>query len=241
MIVSEINNGLMILKLSKPQLLNSLDSRLLEKLKKEIMKACRTPNVNFIVLTGEGKLFSSGIDLREIASSSDEAEASRPFRALGEVIRVILDCKKPVITVLNGPAVAGGAELMLASDLVFAVEGIWIEWPEISWNLVAPMLSSLLSSMPLPKLLYLALDSKRISAEEALSLGIISEIVKSVDEAISKIRELSIRLAKNTDAMSFYISKIREAKKRTLINLDNLIILAESKDLILRAQKFFKK
>jgi len=233
--------NLVIIKISKTKKLNSLDTTLLHKLNEEIINACNNANINIIALTGEGRFFSSGIDLEEVAKFSRPEEASRPFEALGEVIRSILSCEKVVATILNGPAVAGGAELMLASDIVFAIKDVWIQWPEIQWNIVAPMLSSILKCSPLPKLAYMALSAKKISSEEALLLGLISEVVNSVEEAYNKLINLSEELTRNSDALKVYLSVIRESKKEALKNIEDLVSLSRSRELIRRAKAFLEK
>ncbi len=237
-IKEHLHKNLVVIKISKTKKLNSLDTNLLHKLKEEIENACNSKDTNIIILTGEGKFFSSGIDLEEVANSSSPEEASRPFKALGEVIESMLSCKKVIAAVLNGPAIAGGAELMLASDIVFATRDAWIQWPEIRWNIVAPMFSSILKHSPLPRLTYIALSSKRISSEEALSLGLISEVVDSVEEAYDKLINISKELMRNGNALKVYLPIIREAKKEVLKNIEDLISLSRSQELITRAKAF---
>jgi len=231
---------LVLLKLSRPEKLNSLNSDLLRELSSSLKRLCEDEKTGLIAITGEGRLFSAGIDLEEVAKAGSPDEASRPFRGLAEAIDSILSCHKAVATILNGPAVAGGAELALSSDILIAVKGSWLQWPEISWNLVAPIFSSTLFSFPSPRLAYVALKPERIEVEEALRLGLISKVVRSLDEAIAEAKELAEHLSKNVEATRAYLSYVREPKRRALNALNDLIRLAESQELIARARKFME-
>lgn len=109
------------LKLNRPKALNSLTLSLVKSLAKEITDAHDDPDVRVIVLTGEGRAFCAGADLKDPARSRPESGAEF-VRAIGSLTELIEASAIPVIAAINGIAVAGGLELVLACDLVIAAE-----------------------------------------------------------------------------------------------------------------------
>lgn len=109
------------LKLNRPQALNSLTSALVDDLTRAIAEAQHNPEVRVIVLTGEGRAFCAGADLKDSAKRGPEAGAAF-VKAIGALTELIEACPKPVIAALNGITVAGGLELVLACDVVLATE-----------------------------------------------------------------------------------------------------------------------
>ncbi len=241
MIKTEVLGKVALLKLSRPEKLNSLNSEMLSSIIKSLHSFCSKGSLSVVTLLGEGRFFSAGIDLEEIANASNALEASKPFRLLVDTIKSILSCEKVVVSILNGPAVAGGAEIALSSDVVIATRRSWIQWPEISWNLVAPLLLTVLKSAISPRLAYIALSSGRIDAEEALRLGIVSEVVDSVEDAIEVTKSLAESVYMNREAMNVYLNNIRELKRYSVKAGESLISLAEKEDLIVRARNFLEK
>lgn len=114
-------NSVLWLKLNRPQALNSLTLSLVDALTTSIKDAQRDPDVRVIVLTGEGRAFCAGADLKDPARSRPESGAEF-VQAIGALTELIESSGKPVIAAINGIAVAGGMEIVLACDLVFAAE-----------------------------------------------------------------------------------------------------------------------
>ncbi|MFJ4131473.1 enoyl-CoA hydratase/isomerase family protein [Pseudomonas cyclaminis] len=115
------SDGVLWLKLNRPQALNSLTLSLVQALIKSITDAERDPDARVIVLTGEGRAFCAGADLKDPARSRPESGAEF-VKAIGTLTELIEASTKPVIAAINGIAVAGGLELVLACDLVIAAE-----------------------------------------------------------------------------------------------------------------------
>ncbi|MBC8751939.1 MULTISPECIES: enoyl-CoA hydratase/isomerase family protein [Paraburkholderia] len=114
-------DGVLWLKLNRPQALNSLTLSLVDALTTAITDAQCDPDVRVIVLTGEGRAFCAGADLKDPARSRPESGAEF-VKAIGALTELIEACSMPVIAAINGIAVAGGLELVLACDLVIAAE-----------------------------------------------------------------------------------------------------------------------
>ena len=109
------------LKLNRPQALNALTASLVNALTRAIEDAERDPEVRVLVLTGEGRAFCAGADLKDSAKRSHES-GFEFVKAIGELTNLLEACTKPVIAAVNGIAVGGGLELVLACDLVIAAE-----------------------------------------------------------------------------------------------------------------------
>jgi len=186
-------------------------------------------------------MFSSGIDLEEVAKSKAPSKAIKPFEALGNLLEAMINCSKPVATFLNGPAIAGGAEIALASDIVLSSPTSFISWPEIKWGLIAPMLAARLQSMPHHKLLYAALTGDKITTKEAEELGLIAGIYNTVDDALKHLAEALKTASKNPLTTKLYLEYRRVHLRENLDKINQLARLAETPELIEKARKFLSK
>jgi len=225
------------LVLNRPEKLNSLDTATLEEASRILGEACASEEALVVAIRGEGRFFSAGIDLGEVASSSSPEEASRPFRALGALMEAMLDCGKPVVALLNGPAVAGGAELAATADLAYAVRGAWIQWPEVRWGLIPPMLTSL----PLPPhaKAMLALASGKVGAEQALSLGLLAGVYDTLEEALKAVEGLAALFEEaGPEAVTVMLEPLRRPKRQAVELASRLVALATSMRLVEKARAF---
>ena len=240
-IKEETRDGIVILRISRPEKLNSLDTETLSKLTRSIRAHCKDEAVKMIVLTGEGKFFSSGIDLSEIASAQTPLQARESFERLGELLEALIKCSKPTATYLNGPAIAGGAEIALTTDIVIANPSSYISWPEIKWGIIAPMLAATLQSNRHQKLLEAALAGSRITPSEAIDLGIIQGTKKSLQDALEYLRETLETAFNNPEATKLYLKYWRSNLENSLNKINELVKLAENKELIDKARKFLSR
>ncbi|MEB2836925.1 MAG: enoyl-CoA hydratase/isomerase family protein [Desulfurococcales archaeon] len=233
----ERSRGVYWIVLSRPEKLNSLDTQTLEEARRILQEACGDPEVRVVAITGEGRLFSAGIDLGEVASAAGPAEASRPFRALGDLIGAMLDCAKPVVAVLNGPAVAGGAELAAAADLAYAVEGAWLQWPEVKWGLIPPVAASL--PLPPPLKARLVVAAEKLDAPEALRHGLLSGVYPSMEEARGAVEALAGLIEEaGWEAVEAALEAVRRPKRAAVELASRLVGLASSERLIEKARAF---
>ncbi len=226
--------------LSRPEKLNSLDTSTLTEATQLLDKACRASTA-LIAVTGEGRLFSAGIDLEEVAAARSPEEAARPFRGLRALLEAVLTCRKPVAAVLNGPAVAGGAELALAVDAAYAVEGAWLEWPEMRWGLIPPVLAALADSLGPGRGFNLLVSMERLPAREAAHHGLLAGVYPSLEEARRAVEALGERLAGvEPEALSAALDALRLPKRRALDLASRLEALAASMELVEKARRFLE-
>ena len=149
--------------------------------------------VRVVILTGAGPVFSAGGDLSSMAQSQDGPTAS-----LVELFTTMHELGKPIIAMVNGPALAGGLGLMVACDLVIASDTAVFGTTEIAVGLWPMMISAvLIRVMPRKAALELMLTGRIIDPLEAQRLGAVSRVVpraeldKAVDETVAALRARS--------------------------------------------------
>ena len=124
-LASSREDGVLTLTLDRPEKRNALSSALIEALHRALESADLDPDVRVVLLTGAGKDFCSGADLEELLASADASPEENEAAALrlGALFARIRELPKPVIAVVRGRALAGGAGLMTACDIVLAGSG----------------------------------------------------------------------------------------------------------------------
>lgn len=170
--------------LNRPDRRNALTRAMLAQLAEAIDDLHLEKRVRAVVLTGAGSAFCAGMDLQEMQSAAElpEAERIQDWRdsadAYREVVTKMIELPKPIIASVNGPAVAGGAGLVLASDIVVATAAAQFGLPEprrgIIAGVVAPLLAFRSGGSTAARLL---LSSSLIAADEAQRLGIYHELI----------------------------------------------------------------
>ena len=161
-------------------------------LRDALHEAARDAATRAVVLTGAGKLFSAGADIREF----DTGVSNEP-PTLRELIAAIEDSPKPVVAALHGTAVGGGCELALGCHARVALAGTEIGLPEVTLGLVP----GAGGTQRLPRLvgveaaLEAIVSGKPFTAQRALALGLVDVLVPMGDDVVAGARELAERLA----------------------------------------------
>jgi len=164
------------------------------------------------IVTGEGdQAFSAGNDLKATAAAMAKGEKMPQYneRVRFGGITSNFDCNKPIIAAVNGVALGGGFEIVLASDLVVAADHARFGLPEPRVGLVASAggMHRLPQQIPLKQAMSMLLTGRQIKAQEAFSMGLINEVVPASDlmtaaerwaNAILECSPLSVRLTKES-------------------------------------------
>jgi len=176
----EAHGRVCLLKLNRPERRNALSRELTKALAEAIRAADADPAFSVIALTGAGETFCAGADLKEVRERDVAGEAYvSPFhRAEPSVLEVMTRTTKPLLAIVNGPAVAGGFELALACDIRIAGETAWFCHPEAQRGMGAQFASVLLPrTVPSAIAMDWLLSGRRIPAEEAARWGFLNRIV----------------------------------------------------------------
>lgn len=240
----EVGKPLSWIVFSVPDKLNAMSSDLLVEATNALRRLEQEEGVWFVAFTGEGRAFSAGIDLSEVASAGSPEERESVFARLAEFFDSLLSTRLVTIAAVNGIAAGGGAEMLWAVDLSVAVRNARIIWPEARWGLVAPALSTLGPWMLGPGLAgRLALEGGELSGEEAYRLGLVSLVVDSPGELRRAVEALVERVMANSpEAVDTTARLLKESKRSLLLSIGvkELLRLARGEKLARAAESFVK-
>lgn len=184
LLLSSIEGGVLTLTLNRPGKRNALNSELIDLLHQSLERADLDGEVRVVVLRGAGKDFCAGADLDELLASAERSLAENEAAALrlGTIFRRIRELPKPVLAIVRGRALAGGAGLATACDLVVAAASAQLGYPEIQRGFAPAMVMALLRRLVGEKIaLDLVLTGRLLSAEEARSAGLVTRVVADAD------------------------------------------------------------
>jgi len=153
---------------------NLLNEVMLREIADGITSAGESDEVKMVVLDSACKVFSGGIDIGEYTSQ----RVFQMLDAFHGAFTAMVEVGKPVVCVVNGPAIGGGAELAAFGDLVIASPRARFAQPEITIGVFPPLASTILPFLVGPKIaLELVLTGEAVTAERALELGLINRLV----------------------------------------------------------------
>ncbi len=230
-----IDVGVARMTLSRPEH-NLLNEAMLREIAGGITNAGERDDVKLIVLDSACKVFCGGIDIGEYTSQ----RVFQMLDAFHAAFAGMLEVGKPVVCVVNGPAIGGGAELAAFGDLVIATPRARFAQPEISIGVFPPLASTILPFLVGPKIaLELVLTGEPVSAERALELGMVNRLVpeaqleRAVNDLVGRISGHSgpvLTMAKKAILGGMGLS-LREGLKHSMnIFLNELYRLEDSQE-----------
>jgi 2-(1,2-epoxy-1,2-dihydrophenyl)acetyl-CoA isomerase len=190
------------IELNRPEALNAWNGALGDELLDAIRSVAEDDDVRAVVITGAGRAFSSGADLRDLSGREDRTPEGHidVRRVLNEryhpIITTIRTMPKPVLAAVNGPAVGIGLSLALAADLVVAAESAYLMLAFVNIGLVPDGGSSLFvpTRVGLARAAEMAMLGERVTAAQALEWGLINRVVPDAEFA-DEVAALRDRLA----------------------------------------------
>jgi methylglutaconyl-CoA hydratase len=175
-----LDGGVLTLTLDRPDKRNALDTPTLDALHAALERADLDADVRVVAVRGAGKDFCAGADLDELLASAGHTPEQNERAALrmGGLFVRIRELPKPVVAVVHGRALAGGAGLATACDLVVAAASAQFGYPEIQRGFVPAMVMTLLRRLTGEKLAFdLAATGRILRADEALAAGLVSRVI----------------------------------------------------------------
>jgi len=215
---------------------NLLHEPMLRELAEGIDVVGQRDDIKLIVLDSACKVFCGGIEVGEYTSQ----RVFQMLDAFHSAFRGILETAKPVVCVVNGPAIGGGAELAAFGDMVIATPKARFAQPEISIGVFPPLASTVLPYLVGPKkALELVLTGEPVTAERALEMGLVNRLVaeadleKTVSDLVARITSHSgpvLTMAKKAILSGMGLSLKDGLKQSMNIFLNELYRLEDSQE-----------
>ncbi len=196
LITVDIKDHIALVTMNRPPV-NALSNELAMELVATFLDLKNNPEVRVVVITSSQKVFVAGADIammKGITETKDIGKMLDYGRRLQYANSILEDMPKPTIAVINGHSMGGGTELALFCDFRFIAEKATIGLPEINLGLLpgAGGIQKIVRAIGRTKALRLMLEGKALSAQEALSLGLVEEICTT-----ENLMESAMELAKD--------------------------------------------
>jgi len=208
-------DGVAVLTLNRPDVLNALDYRTLGELADELEKLDVDESVRCVVITGAGdRAFAAGADIKEMADATPVTlSAANNFARWERLKRV----RVPLIAAVRGFALGGGCELAMACDMIVAADDATFGQPEIKIGIMpgAGGTQRLTRALGKAKAMEMILTGRNLSAREAYQRGLVSEIVAreevvpaalALASEIAALPPLAVRAAKEAVNRAYELS-----------------------------------
>lgn len=192
----EVADGVVTITIARPQVHNAMNRMVFAGLYEAGRRAGDDRAVRAVVVTGEGNVFSSGIDTSIFSERPDADPATIDIASLQRSLSIFEEIPKPVIAAVGGYCFGAGVQLAIACDLRVAAADAQFSVMEIRWGIIP----DLGGTQRLPRLVglgrakELAFTARRVGAEEALACGLVNRVVavgKQRDAALEWARELA--------------------------------------------------
>ncbi len=198
-ILTSSENGVKTITMNRPEKRNVLCPLLIEELT-QALKDAETCDCGVVILTGAGPAFCAGLDMEHLATlhARTKEENRRDSENMARVLRTLYEFPKPVIAAVNGAAMAGGMSLATIPDFTLPVPEAKFGYTEVKVGFVPAIAASfLLRQMGELRTRELLLSGRTMKAQEALELGLITQIV-AADELMQSARALAQCLLNNS-------------------------------------------
>ncbi|MFI6937350.1 crotonase/enoyl-CoA hydratase family protein [Streptomyces sp. NPDC050287] len=185
-----------VITLNRPRALNAVNAAMSAAVGNALRELAEDPGLSVGVITGAGRAFSAGADLKELGAGRPVSAPGRPEWGFAGLARHVMD--KPLIAAVNGFALGGGTEIVLACDLAVISEDARLGLPEVTRGLVAAAggLLRLHRQIPPKIAAQIALTGEPLDAATALRWGLVNEVVPA-GRVLDRAVELAERIAAN--------------------------------------------
>lgn len=239
-VLTELRDGVLHIYLNKPEKHNALDSKLIKELT-DVFKSSLSDDIRIIVLSGKGKSFCSGADLQWMKEiiNYDFNDNIRESNELAELLYTINRHPKPVIALVKGAAIGGGAGLMSACDIIIAEENTKIGFTEVRLGLAPAVISPfVVARLGYAKAKELFLTGEILNAKKAFDIGLVNIVTddSNLEFELNKIVEMlsnnSPNAIKQIKELIYYLQtqNIEDIRNYTVNLIANLRISNEGQE-----------
>jgi len=197
-VIYEKKEGVAIARLNRPQVLNAMNKQLWLDLQAALDDAREDDAIKVVVITGEGRAFSTGADLKE--SKNRTIEAYRDYLvSLQETSRTVIRFEKPTIAAINGFAIGSGYELALACDIRIAAEEAKIGSPEakVTSSVTGGAFRLVQELIGPGKARELLFTGEYIDGVEAMRIGLVNQAVP-LNQLMDTVMQMAAKIAENS-------------------------------------------
>ena len=177
-LILEVRGAVAWVKLNRPKALNALNRPLVAALDAVIVRVAENKEIRVLVITGAGRAFCAGADLKDAMSVDPHSEEPDFLEQAASMMRRLRALPKPVIAALNGLTMAGGLELAMCADIIIAADTAEVADGHANFGVFpgAGGAATLPRLVPLQQALYLLLTGKSVPAQRLYDVGLIAEI-----------------------------------------------------------------
>jgi enoyl-CoA hydratase/carnithine racemase len=202
LLAEQVEPGIVVLTLNRPEARNALSRALIAALHEHIERLGKDPKISAVVVAANGKVFSSGHDLKELTAHRSDPDGGLSFfretmQACSGMMQAIVACPKPVIAVVQGRATAAGCQLVATCDLAVASDSADFATPGVNIGLFCstPMVA-LSRNVSRKRAMEMLLLGDAVSAADALSFGLVNRVVPNGQvhaEAMDMVRKIAAK------------------------------------------------
>ena len=214
-----IENGIAHISMNRPDQLNSMIRVFWKELPDLIKEIDKNSDARVIVLSGQGKHFSAGMDLATFVppkKSEVEVDPARQREVfyhevleLQDAFTALEECRMPTIASLHGACVGGAIDMVAACDMRYCSEDAFFKIAEVDIGIAADVgtLQRLPSLIPLASLRELAFTGRKFDSSEAKSLGLVNEVFESQETLAYEVQKIAQNIAKKSPLVTRVIKK----------------------------------
>lgn len=234
------SNGIATITLNRPDKRNAISYELIDDVTAALNQAAQSP-AQIVILTGAGSAFCAGMDLEDLKGllGRTPEQNLEDSRTMAGLFRALYDFPKPTIAAVNGAAIAGGTGLVTVCDFTLAVPEAKFGYTEVRIGFVPGIVSTyLIANVGEKRARDLLLTGRLFGAEEALRIGLVTEIV-APNRLMARALELAAQLMENSPTSLERTKRLLSAYTKE--QLDRQLVNAIQENAAIRQTPDFKE